>query len=58
MSESGKWKAFSIIEMSSIILDIVLEMGKDPLIDFLDGLQKEKNDPVISIPDYEDLKRN
>jgi len=56
MSERGKWKAFSIIEMSSIILDIVLEMGKDPLIDFLDGLQKEENNPVINIPEYRDLK--
>lgn len=55
MEEEGRWKPFTIIEVSSIILSFVLEIGMGQLHNYLDDLVKEKEKHIIKISDYEKL---
>lgn len=41
MKEGRKWKGFTIIEASSVILSFILEKTYGELFDFIDGLAKE-----------------
>lgn len=57
MSNQDRWLPFNIIEVSSLILALILQSGKDAFINFLKQLQSERfNGNVIKISDFESVK--
>lgn len=58
MCQDGKWKPFSVIEVSSIILSSVFSLGVNDFINYLDEITKEDEDNSINIGDKDKVFRS
>ena len=55
MCQNNRWKKFTVIEVSSVILACALEKGKDKFIEYINSITSEENSCVVSIGDKEKL---
>lgn len=58
MKEKDRWISFSTIEVSSIILACVLELGQEKFIEYLNKLTVEDNGTIISIGEKEKVVKS
>lgn len=58
MKEVGRWKGFTIIEVSSVILSCALELGEEMFIGYIDELTSEKKEKTINIGDKEKVRKS
>lgn len=56
MEYKGRWKPFTVIDISSIILSFILEEGIDKLIDYMESLRMQKEGKTINIGDFSLVK--
>lgn len=51
MKQDGRWKGFTTIEVSSLILAAALELGMEAFEGYIDKITSEENEKIISIGD-------
>ena len=55
MKEPGRWMKFSVIDLSSIILSCVFELGEKKLCEYIESITSDSGNTRVSIGDYENF---